>query len=78
MAQMTQTWTEPCIQINSWRRSLTARQSPSFPAALLLVGAVAGALLASPFLMPEIRGRTFAEIDEMYAAKVPAWKWGLQ
>ena len=27
------------------------------------------------FFMPETRGRTFAEIDEMYAAKVPAWKW---
>lgn len=27
------------------------------------------------FYMPETRGRTFAEIDEMYAANVPAWKW---
>jgi hypothetical protein len=27
------------------------------------------------FLLPETRGRTFAEIDEMYDAKIPMWKW---
>ncbi|MCJ1268007.1 hypothetical protein MMC22_007893 [Lobaria immixta] len=27
------------------------------------------------FLLPETRGRTFAEIDEMYDAKIPMWRW---
>ncbi|KAJ5246906.1 hypothetical protein N7468_001889 [Penicillium chermesinum] len=42
---------------------------------LVFAGCMAGILIWVYFLMPETRGRTFAEIDEMYAAKVPAWKW---
>nr|QBH67497.1 hypothetical protein UE_1431 [Ustilago esculenta]QBH67608.1 hypothetical protein UEMT_2074 [Ustilago esculenta] len=27
------------------------------------------------FLLPETRGRTFFEIDQLYANRVPAWRW---
>lgn len=27
------------------------------------------------FLLPETRGRTFFEIDQLYSNKVPAWRW---
>ncbi|KAJ5936490.1 hypothetical protein N7454_005125 [Penicillium verhagenii] len=42
---------------------------------LIFAGCMAAIIVYTYFLMPETRGRTFAEIDEMYAAKVPAWKW---
>ncbi|KAJ5279924.1 hypothetical protein N7478_005296 [Penicillium angulare] len=42
---------------------------------LIFAGCMAAILVFTYFFMPETRGRTFAEIDEMYAAKVPAWKW---
>ncbi|KAJ5628401.1 hypothetical protein N7490_010629 [Penicillium lividum] len=42
---------------------------------LIFAGCMAAIIVFMYFLMPETRGRTFAEIDEMYAAKVPAWKW---
>lgn len=42
---------------------------------LIFAGCMAAIMVFMYFFMPETRGRTFAEIDEMYAAKVPAWKW---
>lgn len=42
---------------------------------LIFAGCMAAIIVFMYFLMPETRGRTFAEIDEIYAAKVPAWKW---
>ncbi|KAJ5675924.1 hypothetical protein N7462_008821 [Penicillium macrosclerotiorum] len=42
---------------------------------LIFAGCMAAIIVFMYFFMPETRGRTFAEIDEMYAAKVPAWKW---
>lgn len=27
------------------------------------------------FLVPETKGRTFAELDELFERKVPAWKF---
>lgn len=42
---------------------------------LVFAGCMAAIIVFVYFFMPETRGRTFAEIDEMYAAKVPAWKW---
>lgn len=42
---------------------------------LVFAGCMAVILVFVYFMMPETRGRTFAEIDEMYAARVPVWKW---
>lgn len=42
---------------------------------LVFAGCMAAIIVFMYFFMPETRGRTFAEIDEMYGAKVPAWKW---
>lgn len=42
---------------------------------LIFAGCMVVIIIFMYFFMPETRGRTFAEIDEMYACKVPAWKW---
>ncbi|KAJ5658027.1 uncharacterized protein N7484_001676 [Penicillium longicatenatum] len=42
---------------------------------LVFAGCMAAIIVFVYFFMPETRGRTFVEIDEIYAAKVPAWKW---
>ncbi|KAL4898490.1 general substrate transporter [Aspergillus ambiguus] len=42
---------------------------------LIFAGCMACIIVFVYFLMPETRGRTFVEIDEMYEAGVPAWKW---
>jgi len=42
---------------------------------LVFGGCVAIILLVYYFFLPETAGRTFAEIDELYALKVPARKW---
>lgn len=42
---------------------------------LIFAGCMAAIIVFVYFFMPETRGRTFAEIDEMYAANVPAWQW---
>ena len=56
---------------------LTAASAANLGAKTYLVfaGCMAAIIVFMYFFMPETRGRTFAEIDEMYAAKVPAWKW---
>ncbi|EAU33441.1 conserved hypothetical protein [Aspergillus terreus NIH2624] len=42
---------------------------------LIFAGCMVCIIIFVFFLMPETRGRTFVEIDEMYEAGVPAWKW---
>lgn len=42
---------------------------------LVFAGCVAVVIVLTAFYLPETKGRTFAEIDEMYDEKVPAWKW---
>ena len=42
---------------------------------LVFAGCMAGILVFVALCLPETRGRTFVEIDEMYAVGVPAWKW---
>ncbi|KAL5360315.1 general substrate transporter [Aspergillus floccosus] len=42
---------------------------------LIFAGCMVCIIIFVYFLMPETRGRTFVEIDEMYEAGVPAWKW---
>ncbi|KAI7781292.1 sugar transporter [Diaporthe eres] len=42
---------------------------------LVFAGCMLGVITFVYFLLPETRGRTFAEIDEMYDAKIPMWKW---
>ncbi|KAJ5570322.1 uncharacterized protein N7459_009752 [Penicillium hispanicum] len=56
---------------------LTAADAANLGAKTYLVfaGFMAAIIIFMYFLMPETRGRTFAEIDEMYAARIPAWKW---
>lgn len=41
----------------------------------VFAGCMLGVITFVYFLLPETRGRTFAEIDEMYDAKIPMWKW---
>ncbi|KAL1614623.1 hypothetical protein SLS54_009593 [Diplodia seriata] len=42
---------------------------------LIFAGCMVGIILFVFFLMPETKNRTFAEIDEIYDAKVPMWRW---
>ncbi|KAK7702694.1 hypothetical protein SLS57_011245 [Botryosphaeria dothidea] len=42
---------------------------------LIFAGCMVGIILFVFFLMPETKGRTFAEIDEIYDAGVPMWRW---
>ncbi|EHK21557.1 uncharacterized protein TRIVIDRAFT_91290 [Trichoderma virens Gv29-8] len=42
---------------------------------LVFAGCMACVIVWSFFLMPETKGRTYAEIDEMYDKKVPMWRW---
>lgn len=78
----TMSYTIACQEITAVITTLVVPQLTSADAAnlgaktyLVFAGCMAGILVFMYLLMPETRGRTFAEIDEMYAAKVPAWKW---
>ncbi|KAJ5204026.1 uncharacterized protein N7498_004905 [Penicillium cinerascens] len=78
----TMSYTIACQEITAVITTLVVPQLTSADAAnlgaktyLVFAGCMAGIIVFVYFLMPETRGRTFAEIDEMYAAKVPAWKW---
>ncbi|KAJ5677489.1 uncharacterized protein N7477_003122 [Penicillium maclennaniae] len=78
----TMSYTVACAEITAVITTLVVPQLTSADAAnlgaktyLIFAGCMAGIIVFIYFLMPETRGRTFAEIDEMYAAKVPAWKW---
>lgn len=42
---------------------------------LVFAGCMTCVIAWSFFLMPEIKGRTYAEIDEMYDKKIPMWEW---
>lgn len=56
---------------------LTAEDGAGLGAKMYLVfaGCMVGIIAFVYFLMPETKNRTFAEIDEMYDAKIPMWKW---
>lgn len=56
---------------------LTAEDGADLGAKMYLVfaGCMVGIIAFVYFLMPETKNRTFAEIDEMYDAKIPMWKW---
>ena len=56
---------------------LTAADAANLGAKTYLVfaGCMACIIVFVWFLVPETKQRTFAEIDEMYAAKVPKHKW---
>ncbi|KAN0065516.1 hypothetical protein ACQY0O_001353 [Thecaphora frezii] len=42
---------------------------------LLFGGCMVVVTVAAYFLLPETRGRTFVEVDELYDMGVPAWRW---
>ena len=78
----TMSYTIACQGVTAVITTLVVPQITSADAAnlgaktyLVFAGCMVLVLIWVYFLMPETRGRTFAEIDEMYAAKVPAWKW---
>lgn len=78
----TMSYTIACQEITAVITTLVVPQLTSADAAnlgaktyLVFAGCMAGIIVFMYFLMPETRGRSFAEIDEMYEAKVPAWKW---
>lgn len=56
---------------------LTAADGANLGAKMYLVfaGCMVGIIIFVYFLMPETKNRTFAEIDEMYDAKIPMRKW---
>ncbi|KAJ5099172.1 hypothetical protein N7532_006173 [Penicillium argentinense] len=78
----TMSYTITCQEITAVITTLAVPQLTSADAAnlgaktyLVFAGCMACIIVFMYFYMPETRGRTFAEIDEMYAAKVPARKW---
>lgn len=78
----TMSYTIACAQATAVITTLVVPQLTSSDAAnlgartyLIFAGCMAVVFVFSFFLLPETRGRTFAEIDEMYAADIPMWKW---
>ncbi|KAJ5612357.1 hypothetical protein N7510_005551 [Penicillium lagena] len=78
----TMSYTIACAQTTAVITTLAVPQLTSADAAnlgaktyLVFAGCMAAIIVFVFFFMPETRGRTFAEIDEMYAAKIPMWKW---
>jgi hypothetical protein len=78
----TMAYTIACAQTTAVVTTLVVPQLTSADAAnlgaktyLIFAGCMAAIIVFFYFFMPETRGRTFAEIDEMYAAKIPMWKW---
>lgn len=78
----TMAYTIACAQTTAVITTLAVPQLTSADAAnlgaktyLIFAGCMAAIIVFFYFFMPETRGRTFAEIDEMYAAKIPMWKW---
>ncbi|CAI7629283.1 unnamed protein product [Penicillium glandicola] len=78
----TMSYTVACAQTTAVITTLLVPQLTSADAAnlgaktyLIFAGCMAAIIVFFYFFMPETRGRTFAEIDEMYAAKIPMWKW---
>lgn len=78
----TMSYTIACQEITAVITTLVVPQLTSADAAglgaktyLVFAGCMAAIIVFVYFFMPETRGRSFAEIDEMYAANIPAWKW---
>lgn len=78
----TMAYTIACAQTTAVITTLVVPQLTSADAAnlgaktyLVFAACMAVIIVFFYFFMPETRGRTFAEIDEMYAAKIPMWKW---
>ncbi|KAF7713477.1 MFS-type Sugar/inositol transporter [Penicillium ucsense] len=78
----TMSYTIACQALTAVITTLVVPQLTSADAAglgaktyLVFAGCMAAILVFYFFYMPETRGRTFVEIDDMYAAKIPAWKW---
>ncbi|KAF7591982.1 hypothetical protein BBP40_000829 [Aspergillus hancockii] len=47
----------------------------SAKAYLIFAGCMCCIVIFTYLYMPETKGRTIAEIDEIYDAKIPAWRW---
>lgn len=78
----TMSYTVACAQTTAVITTFAVPQLTSAGAAnlgaktyLVFAGCMAFVIVWSFFLMPETRGRTYAEIDEMYDKKVPMWRW---
>ncbi|KAL2821460.1 general substrate transporter [Aspergillus cavernicola] len=78
----TMAYTIACAQTSAVITTFAVPQLTSADAAdlgaktyLVFAGCMACVLVFVYFFMPETKGRTFAEVDEMYDAKVPVWKW---
>ncbi|KAF9892172.1 hypothetical protein FE257_002578 [Aspergillus nanangensis] len=78
----TMAYTIACAQTTAVITTLVVPQLTAADAAnlgakayLIFAGCMVFIIVFVYLLMPETRGRTFAEIDEMYEARVPAWKW---
>lgn len=78
----TMSYTIACAQTTAVITTFAVPQLTSAGAAnlgaktyLVFAGCMACVIVWSFFLMPETKGRTYAEIDEMYDRKVPMWRW---
>ncbi|KAJ9313712.1 hypothetical protein DTO271D3_6016 [Paecilomyces variotii] len=78
----TMAYTIACAQTTAVITTFAVPQFTSADAAnlgaktyLIFAGLMACIIVFAFFFMPETRGRTFAEIDEMYDANIPMWKW---
>ncbi|OKO98533.1 hypothetical protein PENSUB_9209 [Penicillium subrubescens] len=78
----TMSYTIACQEVTAVITTLVVPQLTSADAAglgaktyLVFAGCMAGIIGFVYGFMPETMGRTFAEIDEMYMARVPAWRW---
>ncbi|KAL4910945.1 hypothetical protein BDW74DRAFT_184547 [Aspergillus multicolor] len=78
----TMAYTIACAQTSAVITTFAVPQLTSADAAglgaktyLVFAGCMACILIFVYFYMPETKGRTFAEVDEMYDAGIPMWKW---
>ena len=78
----TMSYTVACAQTTAVITTFAVPQLTSAGAAnlgaktyLVFGGCMACIIVWSYMLIPETKGRTYAEIDEMYDKKVPMWKW---
>lgn len=78
----TMSYTVACAQTTAVITTFAVPQLTSAGAAnlgaktyLVFAGCMACIIVWSFCLIPETKGRTYAEIDEMYDKKVPMWKW---
>ncbi|KAH8705318.1 putative MFS alpha-glucoside transporter [Talaromyces proteolyticus] len=78
----TMAYTIACAQTTAVITTFAVPQLTSADAAnlgaktyLVFAGCMACVLVFVYFFMPETKGRTFAEVDEMYDANIPMWKW---